>query len=544
MAAEQSMRDDFCWEDSPTSTAPMSGPEKTPLEQPQDGVVDTIQPPDDGTSPVSAAANSTSRLWAMSMTLGSERDLPTAGSAMPLKSGLVLLGHPEETDNQTSVPHVHLLYKSRDPVRKKQVVTDTLEVLQTEEADRTVSYASPVRVVPAYLKYMFKSAPLSDKAVAVIALRELGLTLKRSLPATQGKRLKKSKPATTVQSDGSDSDIADDGEVSVSSDAGLNAVLNDLAKQFTSKPYIDVWCEYFVKKVGVAYAARKMSAAKLFYELWPQHGGAVSARNETIWAAMTKPLQVDTAVLATALVKALTMCRFGIPADMDMPNKQERLMYVLCVMFAIRCVRRPPGLDIKMLWLSGAPGVGKTVLGRFICGPDQRTKTVAGDAMGVGRFQLTRYQEAVLFDEATSKQISSEYNLRTINALCDGMTASVKIYASTQELRPTWVVVTSNVILRSLTLADQNDKLSADKPHSMRRRFIEINSNEPIFDNVEQIVAATDTSGLVIREAIDILLAATSYDNYGPITKRLLDNVRASSVADILPTPVVINDSD
>lgn len=155
----------------------------------------------------------------------------------------------------------------------------------------------------------------------------------------------------------------------------------------------------------------------------------------------------------------------------DVDHQDCMRLYAVMMMVICRTSSRVNDIKWHGLWLVGDPGVGKSMLARFVAGCRNRIKNVNMDAKGVGRFNMNQFQEVLIIDDVKTVKYDSMDLYSVVNQILDNGGASVKIFGSTVELQDRYIILTSN---------DRIQKLEDDQPaeekttHPLRRRVLEI----------------------------------------------------------------------
>lgn len=120
------------------------------------------------------------------------------------------------------------------------------------------------------------------------------------------------------------------------------------------------------------------------------------------------------------------------------------------------------------LILGGQPNVGKSSMMYGI--PHQ--KRVAGDAAGVGRFNIASNQTTLIFNDWTWDQLTSADNMTHVRNVALGESSSVKVHSTTKDVHAAWLVITTNDNWGALEQKVEKGELSRDHFNAQRRRFI------------------------------------------------------------------------
>jgi len=462
------------------------------------------------------------KCWAVTITTGTCTEGLTDGFLTPVPSGHILIGVKEAADGKTSQPHYHLLYKGKKTVRKNFVVQEALDALQCQiHKDRQITYANTARVQEAYIQYMFKNnKSLLDQAFH--SLKTAGLRVTCSTASKED--------ATTYhQADPISEDLK----------SGKRQWLAG-APSPSVKPTHAQWFVQMAKQKGTYWATRHQKVLNNYLDHWNEidddDDSAMDAKkrkiqeeNSTKVSAILSRLDViypDDKIM-TAVDKWLKSCKFKFPIDITPSGHLEMRAIVLCTMALMANVSRPAGSNIKQLWFSGPSGTGKTALTYLVAGPDDRIKLLTGDAMGVGRYRVSKDQQVLVFDEATLKQVSSDQNLRTLNSMADGYKTSVKVHSTSVTVDPIWIIINGNVNLKDFTMEDQTQRSTdADKPHSMRRRYIECHTDRLLPEEDGKIMHSNNSrkaaGACILRIA---LYYATKKQEYGTYANSLIEAV-------------------
>jgi hypothetical protein len=364
----------------------------------------------------------------------------------------MLTGTLEGADNDGENPHHHCLFhvNNKQTMRKAKVCKSVKEVIPNAD----ITYASPVRVQDAYVRYMFKNNPdVLPQAFQVMK-----------------KEWNSNAPGHYLA----------DKDVSLMDD-----YLESLKKEYLRRPALEDFLRRCAKDMGVEKTSTKVNVIKFFHSMWMDSEDDADVEPKRKKMKLAEELfavpeeEINFEQMGHSLWTFLKSAEYVMPSDLPKYNQPVCAFYTLCSMFLMANMARVKG-NFKQLWICGPSGVGKSVLTDWIVGDGKRAKNVAGDAFGVGRYTVQPDQEVLIFEEATVKQINREENLRTLNSLADGRNTTIKVHGSTTEIRPLWIIVNSNIKLSDMKMSDQTAFGNEEWAHSMQRRFIQVNCKERI----------------------------------------------------------------
>lgn len=162
----------------------------------------------------------------------------------------------------------------------------------------------------------------------------------------------------------------------------------------------------------------------------------------------------------------------------DGEHRSCQRLYAILTGLLIRTTERNSITKMHGLWLSGAKGLGKTLLMEFFSGTKDRRKKVASDAKGVGRFKCTDYQDVIYLDDIKAEAYRTGDYYQTVNQLLDNTGTEVKVHSSTVRLINKHVMFTSNERMNSLDEVPKPDESGRDQlpveGHPLKRRVFEI----------------------------------------------------------------------
>lgn len=463
----------------------------------------------------------TARLWTLTIKPGTCEELPKAGSVLHSETICSLIGCLEQPDSDNSYLHFHTFNKTSKAVRQNQV----LEMVKEQLPGTIPIYCQKARDVSGLVKYIMKAQPeLDTKLFRQKVTKEMHL---------EKKTLKL------------DDDVKDE-----KTTERLEKIMMEIQLQKKDKPTWAQWFREVRDHVGLSEAVKEKSVIMEFLNQWPAYEKEESKMIDDIAEvfkhhfSQSTEEKINVEYIADKLISLFGNATYFVPNDIELNQQADRMMYTMCVMFLTSVVTRPRHYNCKGLWISGPPGVGKTLLSRFIGRNQIRCKEIAGDAHGVGRFNTTYDHEVLIIDEATKKTVSSDCNLRTINSILDGGITTVKSFGTTVDIEPLWVVVTSNVQLDNLTLNDQDDSLTTTEPHSMKRRFVEINLPDERDTEMFDILSSTmvrNNAPLIIKTMI---MSCGDPSSFSEEVKKLYNFVKDTKVYYINKLTNVVEMSD
>jgi hypothetical protein len=122
---------------------------------------------------------------------------------------------------------------------------------------------------------------------------------------------------------------------------------------------------------------------------------------------------------------------------------------------------------LPALYLFGRQGSGKSTMFNNC----KYIKKVATDSVGVGRYKMSNYHSALLFDDIENNVIEDVTNSSTIKQLCLGDSATVKIFGETQDINA-FIIITSNEKPNFCVIEDTDDINTKIIKNSWKRRFM------------------------------------------------------------------------
>ena len=167
----------------------------------------------------------------------------------------------------------------------------------------------------------------------------------------------------------------------------------------------------------------------------------------------------------------------NLKENTELKDDDEERLKTLCTLLYMSTVNRCKDDGLVMpIFYSDTEGTRKTTTLKVI--PEELKKTMVTDAKGVGANEFKGGENVLIMEDFSISDITQEKR-QLIWSLATGGTTSVKIHSSTKDIKPKWIVGTTNVNipneLKRIELSGSNKEKTSIKGFGTRFKPIRFN---------------------------------------------------------------------